>query len=265
MRIDPRGTFRNPWLIAGLVAVPLIAVATILSFKQSRRPVPQPQPRIPGPRESTVKTGGIDRPASDLTGSWGDQAKVNQQYQIDSSARMTYGAVPLVDPAKNPAVAGVYEAAQSGREPQKLSPMSMSEPFDRAAYLANPTFYLEQHVPGRVWQSAIPGPGVPALQRQTPRRQVLRRGEAVRLAVATEPQMPATFTSFDIGTFDNGLASITVAANDGGVASAVFYASPGKVGEVNVVAASPAATERIKFDITILTQSANESNSKAAK
>ncbi len=84
------------------------------------------------------------------------------------------------------------------------------------------------------------------------RNHVLRAGESVRLRVKTEPGMPATFTSFDLGTFDNGLSSITVAADELGIAQASFHASPGKKGEINILAASPAATERVKFNVYVV-------------
>ena len=115
---------------------------------------------------------------------------------------------------------------------------------DREAYLAI-------HEPSRVWQSAEPGPGVSVLTPQGSTRLILQQGESVRLQVKTTPEMPATFTSFDLGAFDNGLSSITVAADKQGLATATFHGAPGKVNEVNVLAASPVASDRIHFELFV--------------
>ena len=45
--------------------------------------------------------------------------------------------------------------------------------------------------------------------------------------------------------------SISVAANADGVAETPLFASPGTVGEVNVLAASPVAAEHVKFAVFI--------------
>ena len=79
----------------------------------------------------------------------------------------------------------------------------------------------------------------------------LVQGESIRLQVKTEPGMPATFTSFDLGAFDNSLSSITVKANEDGVATAAFHATTGTLGEVNLVAASPVASERVNFRLFV--------------
>ncbi|WP_436717709.1 hypothetical protein U8335_13590 [Roseiconus lacunae] len=64
--------------------------------------------------------------------------------------------------------------------------------------------------------------------------------------------MPATFTSFDLGTFGNGLSTISVEANEEGVASANFVASGGVGTLVNLLAASPVAAERVEFRVRVL-------------
>lgn len=204
-----------------------------------------------------VSVGGVTRPASDLAGRWVDEDALDPGYKILSDTTLFYGDVPQTARDANPTVAAVYKAVEQGLNPEQLSPMVAPKAFDRDSFLANPDAYLVQHVPGRVWQTAQPGPGIPVLERIGPPKQVMKFGEAIRLKVKTEPGMPVTFTSFDIGTFDNGLASITVAADDKGFAEANFNSSSGKVGEVNLLAASPVATEQVKFDVYVAPPSKN--------
>ncbi|WP_144056695.1 hypothetical protein [Rhodopirellula europaea] len=124
--------------------------------------------------------------------------------------------------------------------------------FDRDKYQAAPEDYLSVSMPGRVWQSAQPGPEVPAIETLTRMRHVLRKGESIRLQVRTKPSMPVSFMATDLGTFSNGLTSISLAADKRGVAEAVFTASSGANNSTEVLAASPAASGRIRFEIRIL-------------
>ncbi|WP_246146324.1 hypothetical protein [Rubripirellula lacrimiformis] len=80
----------------------------------------------------------------------------------------------------------------------------------------------------------------------------MRHGESVRLQLKTQAAMPATFTSFDNGVFSNGLTSITVKADKDGVATANFRASSGTAGEINIIAASPVATERVVYRVNVV-------------
>ncbi len=171
----------------------------------------------------------------------------------DSNALTTRRPVVTpVAPDASPAAESVYQAAVTKQHPERMSPMFMPKPFDRQAYEKNPEAYLAVHEPGRVWQSAQPGEGVPVLERIGRRMQVIRQGESVRLKVKTEPGMPVTFASFDLGTFDNGLTVISVAADEEGIAEAAFHGS-NVFGNVHILAASPVATERVKFQVFVAT------------
>ena len=86
----------------------------------------------------------------------------------------------------------------------------------------------------------------------TKKKHVIKQGESVRLQVNTLPNMPVTFASFDLGTFDNGLTTKTVAADASGLASAAFTGTSGVAGEINLIAASPVATERVNFQVFVV-------------
>jgi len=77
------------------------------------------------------------------------------------------------------------------------------------------------------------------------------QGEAVRLAVQAVPESPVTFTSFDLGQFSNQLTTITVLADENGVASTEFLATPGTINDVNILAASPMASGQVKFVVNV--------------
>lgn len=60
-----------------------------------------------------------------------------------------------------------------------------------------------------------------------------------------------TFTSFDLGKFHNELTSVTVQANDKGIAEAEFFGTPGTYSDVNILAGSPLLTEQVKFVVFV--------------
>ena len=162
-----------------------------------------------------------------------------------------YGTLPQIPVDANPAVAQVAESVRTGVNPERVSAMIVAPPFDLAAYRADPAAYLAESVPGRVWQSAQPGEGVPRLQRIGPRNVALRQGEQVTLAVQASAGNPVTFTSFDAGIFTNQLTSITVAANDEGVARATFVATPGVIENSNILVSSPLCVGQVNFNAIV--------------
>lgn len=244
--IDKQASTR---LLIGVVLTLPVVAATIW-FSTRQRPDFQPSLGNPTERERTISVGGITRPYSDADSTASPQLD-EQQWSVSGQNRSFYSNVATHDPSENATLTAVYEAAISGAHPEQLSPAFAPAPFDLDAYQADKERYLVLHEPGRVFQSAQPGEGVAVIEAVSDQAFTMNVGESIRLSVKIPAGMPATFTSFDIGTFDNGLASITVAAGDDGVASAAFNASPGKIGDVNILAASPVATERIKFDVYI--------------
>ncbi|MFT3771416.1 MAG: hypothetical protein QM820_38875 [Minicystis sp.] len=141
----------------------------------------------------------------------------------------------------------VVEARETGRFPERLNPSIPPKPFDRAAFEANPRAYLDVVEPGRVWQTADGAPSVKALEAVGVAYREVAPGGSVVLEVTGEPRAPVTFTSFDMGAFENGLPSITVVGDTNGVSRAVFTATPGTVLAVNILAGSPLAVGNVKF------------------
>lgn len=200
-------------------------------------------------RDRQVAVGGVQRPSADVA----PVAKVSGS-PYDSGAgvlREWYGDAPRLKSDANATVAAVSKAIDENTSLEQISPAKLPGTFDKQAYLADPRSYLQKHVPSRAFASAQPGAGVARLKPASNQSHFLRQGESIRLAVTTEAGMPATFTSFDLGVFDNGLSSITVAADKNGMAQANFIAAPGKVGEVNILAASPVAAEQVTFQVWI--------------
>ncbi|WP_037254229.1 hypothetical protein [Rhodopirellula europaea] len=231
-------------------AVPLLAASVYFVFWEKQAAPVERSESSANLRDQKIVLGGVPRPLSDVS-KRSDRADL-PGITVDPAVRLVFGSVPIHSPDKNKTIASVHEAMVSEGLEQQLSPLKQPVAFDRKSYESNREEYLSLHEPGRAFQSAQPGPGVPVLKSPGQSDHVLRQGESVRLQAQTEPQMPVTFTSFDIGLFENGLTSITVAADGSGIAEASYLAAPGKIGEVNILAASPVAAEQVKYQIWIL-------------
>jgi hypothetical protein len=154
-------------------------------------------------------------------------------------------------PDLNPNVASVAEAALTGKHPERLSPLVAPKPFDPAAFAADPKAYLDVVEPGRVFQSAAPGPDVPVLSPVGPASFEIAVEESCTLAVTTAPGSVVTFTALDLGTFPNSLTTITVQADAQGAASTVYTATRGVIADAQVLAGSPGASGQVKFHIFV--------------
>jgi hypothetical protein len=180
-----------------------------------------------------------------------------QAYLKDRSTKSaTNGNSPLVKADENGSVLEVANAlASKSSESQVALNMFVKIPaFDRKSYDRDPSSYLAAVEPARVWQSAQPGEGVPRLQRVSQIIQNVVQGESVRIQVKTLPSSPVTFLSYDLGAFQNRLASITVPSNEQGIASADFTSVPGTVADARIVAASPVASGNQTFIVRIARQ-----------
>ena len=135
--------------------------------------------------------------------------------------------------------------------PERLSPDFPPKPYDRKRYDADPNAYLDVVEPGRCWQTAAPDAAVPALTAPGGIEFAIPTESDRALVVAAPAGAPVTFTSFDMGTFANGLASITVQADAQGRAEAVYTATPGTVAGVRIVAGCPEARELVTFSVTV--------------
>ena len=106
--------------------------------------------------------------------------------------------------------------------------------------------------PERVYDTAIPGPSVPMLTSVGPTEQRIQPGGSATLSVKTVPESVCTFMSRDGGEFANHAASITVQADEHGIASAVMTANAGTLDDVQVLVGSPAATGTIGLIVHVL-------------
>ena len=153
----------------------------------------------------------------------------------------------------------------SGETPVKeaMSAYFRPEPFDRAAYEADPEAYLQKIRPGRAYSPAEPGPEVTPLESMSPGFKRILQGEQVVLRVKAEPGVPVTFYSPDVGHFlGNQLTTYTVAANDEGVATATYKTGPGSLGLTDVVVASPVHSGQIQYRIMVDLPEAVASNNR---
>ena len=237
---------RNPLILAAVLLIPLVAVAIYIANRPPRDLPNQADDLTLNQRSIERESGGVPRPISDVTA---NQASKRERSKENFAALV--GTTPRLNVNANEATKSLAEAVSTKTHPGRISAMMPPDRFDDQAYRRDPDAYLKIHEPARVWQTAQPGPGVPVLKAVSEHRHRVLQGESVRLQVKTAPDMPVTMTSFDLGSFENGLTSISVAANDQGVAEAVFNASAGTIGEVNVLAGSPAAAEHVRFVVTV--------------
>jgi len=195
-----------------------------------------------------VMIGGVKRPASDVA----PVKRAGEAAVMKRDPLPDFGQTQAVSPDLNPHTKSVAEALVKKNHPERLSPLAKSTPFDPKAYAANPEAYLETIEPGRVFAPAEPGPNVPRIQPLSPSRQTVESGGSVELAVRAAPGAPVTLTSFDLGSFENRLTSITVKADKDGVAKVKFTASEGTGGNANVLAASPSSSGQVKYVVYVL-------------
>ena len=207
------------------------------------------------PSSGSIQVGGVNRPATDFAGK-GEADGSKSADQEDSETRLPsdgpdYGHSPAIELDANPQVAAVVQAAREKNRPELFSPVIAPKKFDPEAYAKSPEEYLNSPEPGRVFVPAQPGEDVKEIRRVGGSYLPVVQGESVKLAVEATPGAPVTFTSFDLGLFSNQLTTISVAANERGLAVAEFFASPGTIDKVNILAASPVTSGQVKFVVDI--------------
>lgn len=166
-----------------------------------------------------------------------------------------YGKTPPVATDANPQVSNVAEAIRNREADPKaygraVSTIARPEKFDPRKYQDDKGYrdvYLSSPEPGRVFAPAEPGKDVPRIARVGSYFKQTLQGEPVQLRARATPGAPVTFTSFDLGMFENKLTTITVEANDKGVAEATFVAPPGTIADTSILVASPLASGQVKF------------------
>lgn len=229
--------------------------------------VPSPRDLIVSPRtdgeidpgSGDVVAGGVERPATDLDESLIDGVEGDPL----AGTELDYGDTPGVSADANGSVVLAAEAVRTGGYPERLSvahasPSAQSfdpRKFDEKSDAFDQEYrdkYVMTPEPGRVWHPAQPGPGVPRIRPLMPTFVKVNQGEDITLRVSGEPGQPVTFTSFDLGRFENLLTTITVVADSGGVAEASFQGPPGTVDDVNIMAASPVMSGQVRLTVNVI-------------
>ncbi|QNN21560.1 hypothetical protein HED60_04480 [Planctomycetales bacterium ZRK34] len=213
--------------------------------------------------EGETWVGGIKRPRTDVSPTKAVEKSEEAVAQTAEPGKpadpFDYGRTPHIKPDANPQVASVAQRIQN-REVDPLaygravSVAARPEPFDAERYRDDAAYrqaYLVNVEPGRVFVSAQPGEGVPIISRIGSYFKSVTQGQTVQLQVKAEPEMPVTFTSFDLGIFSNQLTTITVESDKSGIATAELVATPGTIEDVNILATSPVASGQIKFVVNI--------------
>ncbi len=247
-----------------LIALSLLACSGLTAWLFFREPAGGDKPSLvevtpPKGDDSASKTdwvivGGVSRPISDVP-LLVEQKRESLSGVDNSGSRIVnpYGGSPKLVATENKQIEAAHEAIATGTQSQRISPTVLPENFDAESFRRSPEEYISKVEPGRVWQSAQPGEEVPVLIAVGPTFQKMNQGESVTLRVRTAPSSPVTFTSFDMGAFENRLPSITALADGEGIAEAIFTATTGTHHLVNVLTASPLAsgTQRFQLDVAV--------------
>jgi hypothetical protein len=188
--------------------------------------------------------GGVYRPKADLNYP-DDKSAAADKPVIDT------GFAPAVKPDANAQAQAVFTALKTGEHPERFSSFVQPAAFDREAWEKDPEAYLSVVEPGRVYQSAEPGSGVSVIQSVSGQFQRVKQGDQIPLVVKAAPNAPVTFTSFQLGHFENHLTSTTVRTNGDGEARVLFTAGQGTIDDIEILAASPLTTGQVRFVVNV--------------
>jgi len=183
----------------------------------------------------------------------------NRQNRIVKNEPLTqdpgYGVSPALKKGDSPQVDQLLSMRKAGKGVDLSSPLVGKTAFDWGKYQSDDVYkrdYLATPDIGRVFQPAQPGRDVPRAKRVSPRRTEVVQGEKALLRVQAVSGAPITFSSFDLGRFEGSkLTTITVEANEKGVAQANFEATPGAISDVNILAAGPVTSGKVKFVVNV--------------
>lgn len=240
------------WVKIGVLTSSVLVVALVATLLANR--LPESPVLADGPDvedvapvlDERIVVGGIPRMPSDV--SLGDRSLSEQPTIV----KKRQGFSEPVDPEANASVVQLAAALEDRTDPAAFSSFAPPSKFDLEKYRENPEEYLTKIEPSRVFAPAQPGEDVPVIRSDGKRFHRLKQGESVRLRVdAKTAGAPIAFSSGSLGTFENKLTSITVAADDQGIAEAVFTASGGTIDLVRVLAASPMASGQVEFTIDV--------------
>lgn len=240
------------WKPALISACAVVAIGGVGIYFSTQSPVDlesfaSGNPAVARNRELSV--GGIVRPSSDVRRE--KSAIENLRNRRQHQPNVTYGRQAAIPKETNAATEEVFAALTTPGKEAEASLYAELEEFKFEDYAQDPEAYLSRIVPSRVWQTAQPAEDVPVLASLNDGSNSLKQGESIRLQAKTAPNSPVTFVALDLGSFENQLTTISVQANDAGVAEAVFTATPGSIAVANVLAGSPTASGQASFRMLI--------------
>lgn len=102
-----------------------------------------------------------------------------------------------------------------------------------------------------MFSPAQPGDNVVAIAPEGSAYHGVVQGESVSLKVRVQPKDPVTFMSFQLGYFENQLTSITVQADEQGIAQANYTAGGGTIDDVQILAAGPRTSGQVQFLVNV--------------
>ena len=213
-------------------------------------------PQTSDNKNTRVSVGGVMRRQRDTQKDRNSKIKEDRAGKdLEAEAKKQFDAMPkqaALELTAHRSVAKVHEKLKNG-DHQSLRLYSETGAFEQQAYEASKRDYLEDYVPSRVFQTAQPSDGAPALTATSSTWQQMASGESIRLEVTSSPNMPVTFLAMDLGAFENKLNAITVEADGKGVANATYTATPGTIGRSHIMAGSPGASGQVSFEVMITT------------
>lgn len=198
--------------------------------------------------DEVVRVGGVERRRSQLER---PKLKAEVDGTLQADNERAYGKAPEIDLDKNPHTKSVKEALETGKHPERLSSLHLPKEFNHAKYKKNPKEYLDIVEPGRIWQAAQPGEGVAVIDYAGDAFQTAEQNVPVVLKAKVTPGAPVTFTSFDLGAFENELTSVTVAADEEGIARTSFTGTSGTINDCRILASSPVTTGQLQYWVRI--------------
>jgi len=151
--------------------------------------------------------------------------------------------------AESKQLQSVIEATKDPKKfGSRLTPLVKAKPFDKNRFKNDKAYkeeYLSTAEPARVYQ--VDDKSAYQLKRKSPYYQEVIQGESVFISVESEPNMPVSITSFDLGKFGNHLTYQTVLADASGTATFEFFGIEGTFNNSNILVSSPTSRGQAKF------------------
>lgn len=168
---------------------------------------------------------------------------------VDLTAPHPFAILPN-DP--NPRARSVWEAHETGRFPERLTPLVAPKPFDPAAWAKDPQAYLDVVEPGRVDQASTDPQAPPITVADAQRFHRVASRTLTVLTARAQPLAPVSWATTRGGVFAESKAgAVTVRADADGLARVTYFASPVVTGETAILASSPMCAGQAEFIVFV--------------